>query len=202
MRSGPRAEVGLAVLLCLLGAFVLLVAAGRSWAVVELPGTGLLPARAIGVPGSALVPGLQALGLVGLAGVVAVAATRGWGRIVVGAVLLVVGGGVLALTAGLLSDLTTAALDTAVVRDAGGTSQGVSQGTVAGTGWPILAALGGLLLAAAGLLVAARGRRWAALSRRYDAPATRTQTPPPASGPVAERELWEALDRGEDPTAR
>jgi len=198
VRSGPRAEVGLAVLLCLVGAFVLLVAAGRSWAVVELPGTGLLPGRAIGVPGSALVPGLQALGLVGLAGVVAVAATRGWGRIAVGAVLLVVGGGVVALTAGVLADLTTAALDTAVVRDAGGTSQG----TVAGTGWPLLAALGGLLLAGAGLLVAVRGRRWAALSRRYDAPATRTQAPPPTSGPVAERELWEALDRGEDPTAR
>lgn len=196
MSRSPRAEVGLAVLLCLLGAFVLLVAAGRSWAVVDLPGTGLLPARAVGVPGSELVPGLQALGLVGLAGVVAVAATRGWGRVVVGAVLLVVGGGVLALVVGVLSDLTAAVQDTAIVRDAGGTSQG----SVDGTGWPSLAGLGGLLLAGAGLLVAVRGRRWAALSRRYDAPAARTVAPPPTTGPVAERELWEALDRGEDPT--
>lgn len=198
MRGGPRAEIGLAVLLCLLGAFVLLVAAGRSWAVVDLPGTGLLPARAVGVPGSELVPGLQALGLVGLAGVVAVAATRGAGRIVVGVVLAVVGAGVLALTAGVLSDLTSAALDTAAVRDAGGTSQG----SVDGTGWPAFAAVGGLLLAGAGLLVAVRGRRWAVLSRRYDAPAARSEAPAPTSGPVAERELWEALDRGEDPTER
>ena len=160
MKRGSRSEISLAVLHCLLGAFLLLVAAGRSWAVADLPGTGLLPARAIGVPGSALVPGLQALGLVGLAAVVAVAATRGWGRVLVGAVLLGVGVGAVALVAGVLGDLAGAARETTVVREADG---GALVG-VAGTVWPYLGLLGGVLLAAAGLLVAGRGRRWAALS--------------------------------------
>jgi hypothetical protein len=64
---------------------------------------------------------------------------------------------------------------------------------LAGTAWPWLALAGGVLLAAAGLLVTVRGRRWSSLGRRHE---------PPSARPVAERDLWEALDRGEDPTAR
>ena len=79
---------------------------------------------------------------------------------------------------------------------AGGALSDDSRGTV----WPYACAAGGLLLAAAGALVAARGRRWAALSQRYDAPAVREQAPPTPER--AERELWESLDRGEDPTGR
>jgi hypothetical protein len=48
------------------------------------------------------------------------------------------------------------------------------------------------LLVAAGLLIVVRGRSWASMSSRYDAPAQR-----PREG---EASLWEALDRGEDPT--
>jgi hypothetical protein len=49
-----------------------------------------------------------------------------------------------------------------------------------------------MLLTAAGLLVVVRGRSWAAMSTRYDAPAERSRH--------GEASLWEALDRGEDPT--
>ncbi|MCW2613469.1 MAG: hypothetical protein JWN08_463, partial [Frankiales bacterium] len=52
-------------------------------------------------------------------------------------------------------------------------------------------------------------RRWAALSARYDAPAARAagsgEAAPgdeQAAGARQERALWEALDRGEDPTQR
>lgn len=183
-RAGPV----LAVLLCLAGAFVVLVAAGRSWALVDLAGSGLLPARSVGVDGAQLAPGLPALGLVALAGVVAVPATRRWGRVAVGLVLLAAGVGILALVAGQLTDLAGAVQDSRTVRETGQAAAGIRR-----TLWPYACALGGLTVAAAGLLVAARGRSWSALGRRYDAP---TAAPPP----VGERDLWAALDRGEDPT--
>jgi len=134
---------------------------------------------------------LQALGLVGLAGVPALAATRRAGRIVVGILLALTGGLVVVRAVGVLLDPAGAA-DVASTDPAG----------LELTAWPAVAVAGGLLLVAAGLLVAVRGRRWAALGRRYEAPGAAGPPEPETTGPVAERELWEALDRGEDPTGR
>lgn len=191
----PRAkrELTLAVLLCLLGASIVLVATGRVWTEVQVDESALAPARTVGALGTEIVPGLRALGLVALAGVVALAATRRVGRTVVGVVLAVVGAVVI------VTSLTADGAQEAFRNAAQGGGQ-VSD-VVLGTGWPLVAVLGGLLVVTAGLLVAARGRRWAALSQRYEPPATRTPEPP-QDGPVAERALWEALDRGEDPTQR
>ena len=183
-------ELAGAVLLCLVGAFLVLVGAGRDWVVVDVAGNGLLPPRRLGVEGAELVAGVRALGLVGLAGVVALAATRRWGRVVVGVLLAVVGVGVLLSVVG--TDLAAEAARSASVGEAGGTA-----GDARTTLWSPVTAFGGLLLVAAGTLVAVRGRRWAGLGRRYDAPAAR---PAPAA-PVGDAQLWEALDRGEDPTA-
>jgi hypothetical protein len=94
--------------------------------------------------GALLLWGDQPWDVVALAGVVAIAATRGWSRALVGVVLVAVG----------LADLPR-----------------------------------GALLAATGVLVAVRGPRWPALGARYEAP-----------GPMSERDAWDALDRGEDPT--
>ena len=62
--------------------------------------------------------------------------------------------------------------------------------------WPWLSASCGLLVAVAGLLIGARGHAWAGLSARYDA--APADSSPPQPGDVA---LWNALDRGDDPTA-
>jgi uncharacterized membrane protein (TIGR02234 family) len=187
-----RREPLLAALLCLVGAFVVLVGAGRGWAEVEVAAGPLTPARTLLVPGSELVPGLQALGLVGLAGVVAIAATRRWGRVVVGALLVLTGVGVLAAVLG--TDVPREALRSDTV-----TGAGAAAGEAGRTAWPVVTALGGLVVAAAGLLTALRGRGWAGLGRRYDAPTARVA--PERTGAAAERDLWEALDRGDDPTA-
>jgi LPXTG-motif cell wall-anchored protein len=61
-------------------------------------------------------------------------------------------------------------------------------------GWPLVTAAGGLLVAGAGGLTLARGRAWPTMGARYERPAreagpTRTPT-----------EVWDALDRGDDPT--
>ena len=195
MRRGPL----LAVLLCLVGGFLVLVGTGRTWVLVAVAGSALLPDREVPVTGADLGPGLRALGLVGLAGVPALAASRGRGRLLVGLVLLLAGGAAVAVVTGLelgRLGIGERALVSQPVREAGGAEAGSFDLTV----WPVVTALGGLVLALAGLLVLVRGPQWAALGRRYEAPAAREAAPAP-SGPVAERELWEALDRGDDPTA-
>jgi uncharacterized membrane protein (TIGR02234 family) len=182
-----RRELSTAVLLCLVGAFVVLVAAGRAWTSVEVPAGPLADARTATRTGADLVPGVRALGLVGLAGVVALAATRRTGRTLVGGVLLLTGAGVVAAVLG--ADLATATVRT----------EGL-EGAVTMTAWPWLTATGGGLLAAAGLLTTLRGRSWSALGRRYEAPATAATATAAPQEPTG-RGLWEALDRGEDPTA-
>ena len=190
--SGRR-QLRAAVLLCLVGAAVVLLATGRAWTQVEVPAGPLADARTVAVTGADLAPGVRALALVGLAGVVALLATRTTGRLVVGLLLTVAGAGVVAAV--LAADLTAGSL-----REAGVPGAAVPVGA---TAWPVLAALGGGLVAAGGLLAVLRGRSWPAMGARYEAPAAPAPAPaaPVQAAPVPpERALWEALDRGEDPT--
>ena len=182
-----RRGLVVAVLLCLAGAALVLLATSRAWLSVQTDVPIGLPARGVELTGSELAPGTRALALLGLAGVAALAATRSGGRIVVGALVALAGLGVMVAVARVALDQTAAALRaepgsslTVVVREDGGV-------------WPYVALLGGLLLLAAGVLTVVRGRSWSALGAKYDAP-----TEPK---PRSEASLWDALDRGEDPTA-
>ena len=179
-----RSELRLAVLLDLVGAGLVLLAAGRGWVVVTEPARPPLPTRVLRLTGGELTA-LRPLAALGLAGVVALAATRSLGRVLVGVVLAAAGVGAVIGTVRLLGDPQAAAARDRTVT-----------GVVETTAWPSAALVGGMLLALAGLLVAVRGRRWAALSGRYEAPAAQAERPP-ARPEVA---AWEALDRGEDPT--
>ncbi len=186
-----RRGVTTAGLLCLVAAFLVLVAAGRSWVDVDVPAGPLADARTDPHTGTELVPGLTALGLVGLAGVVALAATRRTGRTLVGLVLLATGVGVVAAV--LSAHATTLAEEL----------PGQPTDSAAHlTAWSFVTALGGALLLAAGALTVLRGRSWPALGQRYEAPATTTTTTTARqpTEPLTEKGLWEALDRGEDPT--
>jgi len=61
--------------------------------------------------------------------------------------------------------------------------------------WPILTLVCGLLVAGAGALAVRFGAGWPVMSSRYERPARRqVNTDDSAS-------VWDALDRGEDPTA-
>jgi uncharacterized membrane protein (TIGR02234 family) len=166
---------------CLLSGALILLAAGRAWADVSYPD------RPRTVSGSALVGSLGTWGLVALAGVVAVAATKRWGRILVGGALAASGSTVVALTASAMRDVELRVLDDAILRRVTVVPTDVDL-----TLWPYVTLAAGVLLAATGVLVAARGPRWAGLSAKYDAPAERPKT---------DADLWAALDRGEDPTA-
>ncbi|GAC1444011.1 MAG: TIGR02234 family membrane protein [Mycobacteriales bacterium] len=180
-----RRGLVVAVALCLVGAGLVLLATSRPWLSYSVGAVAPLPSRRLVIAGARLAPGARVLGLVGLAGVAALPASQRFGRIAVGVVLTLTG-------AGLLLDLIRVLRDplgAAVRAEPPGTTL---PGSTNLGGWPFVALLGGLLILGAGVLVVLRGRRWEELSARFDAP---SEPPPPG-----EASLWDALDRGEDPT--
>lgn len=181
---GRREAVG-AVVLALLAAVLLFVASGAHWA----HGTGRRPAGTsfvtvhASVTGHAVAAVVEAVALLALVAAVAVPATRRRGRVVAG--LLVLAGGV----AGVVGSVASRGDARRHVRDA--LPSGAS---VVGDPWWVVAVVGSLLLAAVGAILVVRGPRWSALSSRYEPPAKRSAL----SGDAG---TWDALDRGEDPTA-
>jgi uncharacterized membrane protein (TIGR02234 family) len=184
-----------AILGCALGSAVVLFAAGATWAHVRVvPAAGAAGTIApVGVEfgGADLAPVTASLGLVGLAGIVAVAATRRAGRVLVGVAVLAAGVGV-AIAAGRVAIDPTPAIRASPTfaevahRDAGAAELELGLDR---TFAPVAACLGGAVLALAGALVAVRGRAWPALGRRYQ------------TRPAAPADAWDAVERGHDPTA-
>ncbi len=182
-----------AVAACLLGAALVLLTAGATWVRVRVAATTADGQEAAAAPlaasltGSDLAPALAGLGLVGLAGVVAIAATRRLGRVVVGALVVLAGVAIAVVAGRLAADPLPAVRAASQVRDLvpGATAD---LRDLRRTFAPWLATCAGVLLALGGLLVALRGHTWSALSARYRTPAAR---------PV---DAWEAIDRGDDPT--
>ena len=193
----PRKEAALALLGCVVGAALTLIAASRAWADGQaVQGTLRAPLH---VSGGSLAPAVPALGLAALAGALAVLATRGFARRIAGLLIQICGVGVVVASAihlnpdaGDLAGRAGSALGTATATATGG-----------GTGWPWLAIVGGLMIAGAGGATAWHGPQWPAMSSRYEAPRAAD-----APAPTRERttqddaplEQWRAMDRGEDPT--
>jgi hypothetical protein len=159
------------VVACAAGAGLALLAAGRTWAEVTVVRPAPLSPLHEARTGSALLPWLPALALVALAGAGALLATRGLVRAAVGVLLVLAGSG---LVIGV------------VMRLAAGDSPG----------WPLVAGMAGLVVAASGGLTVARGRDWPGMAARYE----RVHRPASPSGPRTGSQMWDALDRGEDPT--
>jgi uncharacterized membrane protein (TIGR02234 family) len=187
------------------GAGAVLLAAGREWATVRfsaaVPSGGHGPAGTA-LTGGDLVPFLGPAALAALAAVVAVLATRGRARRVVGGVLAILGAAIAA--APLPSVTGDRVVRLALERNP---FAGVLDGPVAQSevvwAWPALTVLGGVVLLAGGVVAALRGGRWTGMSSRYDRQGSTTggseaRGAPP--GPASDRELWDALDRGTDPT--
>lgn len=200
-----RRELALAVLLCLAGAAAVLVANGETWvevAVRRSASTSGEPAGFVLLGGSLsgreLIDVPTAFGLVGLAGVVAIAATRRWGRVLTGAVLLVAGAAVCGATLRFRGDALAYARSTEFVRTTLGSPVLLQDEHLSVTAWSAVAFAGGVLIAAAGLLVAARGAHWPVLGARYASPAEGPVSRDPADDDIA---LWDALDRGDDTPA-
>jgi Tryptophan-associated transmembrane protein (Trp_oprn_chp) len=171
-----RRDLALTVAECALGALLALVALSRTWRVVTAGGPVQLPGHRL--TGGAVLPWAPAVALVGLAGAGALLALRGRWRSALGAVLVLAG------------------LSLAI---------GGSYVAVAGRGsvlWALLCALGGLLIGHAGIRTLLRGAAWPALGTRYERavePVEYVERGGPSRSDVA---MWDALDRGEDPTRR
>ncbi|SFC84252.1 TIGR02234 family membrane protein [Streptomyces aidingensis] len=190
-----RRALGPALLGGAAGAGLVLIAAGQTWSEGTTAASGAgLPVTATGNAVSGLP---SALALVGLGALVAVFAARRTGRRVVSAVLLLSGAGA-AVTA------AAGARDTGALRDSAAEATGLTGAAVTAvshTAWPWISALGGLLLLGAGLLALGYGRSWPAMSGRHERGGRRAPAAPRrASAAERPEEMWQALDRGEDPT--
>ena len=195
-RSGRRT---LAVMLAatVLGATLLLVAAGQTWQSGDVTAQGAT--RTISVTGHDVSGVPSALALVGLAAAVGVFAVRGRARTVMGLLVALAGAVSAGVGISVLAGGFGGALDEKAARTIGLAE--AAAGHVDGTAWPLVTLLGGLLLLAAGFLTVRQGARWPGMSARYDAPvraAAQGAKAQPADTPA---DLWKALDRGEDPTA-
>jgi uncharacterized membrane protein (TIGR02234 family) len=192
-RAGARRELALALGLALLGSLLVLVAAGRAWEREHIRPEPPLPPSTVEVSGRDVTEAPTALALVGLAGILGVAATRRRGRLVVGGLLVVagVGVGVTAHRADSDSALFDAQLG-AMGQSAYLPLSGLQVVSRDSTAWPWVNDTGGALLAAGGLIVLVRSGGWPSMGARYGAPTT-----PRAP---EDDDTWTRLDRGEDPT--
>ena len=196
MKAVGRATFAAALLGLIIGGALALFASGRGWQTVTAHRVRPLADDVLDVSGRTLHPAVTALAVVALAGVVGILATRGIARRIIGAVLVVAGAIVCwdSLTA--LQAISSEHART-VLRDAH-TGVGLDAGQAVTVAvhpvWPVLAALGGVLIVLGGALTIAYGAAWTGLSGRYE-------HPHPAAGPQqSDVRLWSALDRGIDPT--
>jgi uncharacterized membrane protein (TIGR02234 family) len=185
-----------ALLLDVLGAGAALLITTRTWQTIHVTRPRPLADLDVSIDGRGLDGALLGAVLVALAGVVAVLATKGVARQVVGG--LIAAAGVLLgwrAVANLAAVGRTRALELVTSRkgSVGITSASATRVTTHPS-WPVLTVVAAVLVIGAGVLVAAFGRRWSSMSTRYEAPTSK-----PAAGDEA---MWTALDRGDDPTSR
>ncbi len=185
--STGRRQLTVMVAACALGSGLALLAAGRQWAVTVQVRPAPLVAAHLSRTGAAIAPWLSALALVGLAGAGALLATRGGSRIAVGILIVLAGIGV-------------------------AVAGGYALFAVAGVrpGWPLLCLPAGVLIGAAGVVTVRRGGTWPSMGGRYDRGdrlRSAGSVPPAAAGSPqrgrpypSDVAMWDALDRGEDPT--
>ncbi|MBX6387437.1 MAG: Trp biosynthesis-associated membrane protein [Frankia sp.] len=193
-----RSGLAVAVAACVVGAALALFANAATWTRAEAYDGATASATADGVltgvvrvelTGGDVSAGVTALALLGLAAAVAVLATRGTARRLVGLLAAAAGAGLLVLALRVVVDPAAATLGADDVAALSPSGDARLAGGASLTGAPVAAALGGLVLAAAGALTVALGRRWPGMAGRYQTRAAR---------PV---DTWDALERGDDPTA-
>ena len=229
-RPGQPKSAGRTLVLAILagaaGAGLAFLATRQGWAQVRTTPPRPLPPSLVGVTGAALVPYADALIVAGLASLAAVVATRRAWRRLSGAILAALGAG-LAASAFTVSAAGAVAAAAASVGPASNPGAGsVTQGSAGSStvpdvvgaaahvaftaaGWQALEVAGALLMIAAGVFAAWRPAALAVMSARYEAPqsvpAARTAGPagrPEPPGQAADSaSMWEALSRGDDPTA-
>ncbi len=200
MRS--RAEFAIALLIEIIGAAGVLLVSTRTWQTITTLRPRPFADDVLHVSGRAIDTACTALALVGLAGVVAVLATKGAVRRGVGVLVALAGAAIVWRSIGALPAVSASRAD-ALVRDKHELVAGaevVGRHITTAPAWAVSSAIGGVLVLLAGLLIAWRGGRWSAMSAKYEAPAAETEQDEHARA-KADVRMWTAMERGEDPTA-
>jgi uncharacterized membrane protein (TIGR02234 family) len=220
-----KREYAFALLLGAVGAGLILLAVRQQWAQALFTQPKPLPVQVVNVSGNDLVPLAGALAIAALAGLVAVIATRGVLRRVVGVLLALFGAGagaavmtsvtaatVVSVAASQVASPESAAVSGAVGSTTSGSTSGGSfvvagstgQAAMTGAPWHVAVIIGALLVFAAGLATVLRGTDWPVMSSRYDAPGsqeTRGAGARPGRAPALDSAtMWETLNGGDDPT--
>ena len=178
-------EYALVLALIAIGAALSWWATSASWAVGEQELLGDASgqyAEAVAqrsLTAAALAPAAAAMPIVVLAGLAGVIGSRRWLRRVIGGVICIAGG-----------VLIWSGTSTAITLDVGDPVPAPDVGVIVSVaiGYPVLAAVAGVVVTASGLLVVTRGARWPSLGANYERATDRP------------RDAWEALDAGIDPT--
>lgn len=194
-RTRQRVEFAAAVAMLAIGAAAVLLLATRAWQTIE--------PRSIAVTGRTIDAAPTALAVVALAGAVAVIATRGRVRQVIGALVAAAGLAAIWRSAAALPAVAASRAEQIVrakqqVNVIGGAAPDVTTHPV----WGALSVVAAVLVLAAGVLIALRGGRWQGMSGRYRAPGDIGRPGGDRSDPDSKRDasLWTALERGDDPT--
>jgi uncharacterized membrane protein (TIGR02234 family) len=228
-RLRPRSDrqaLTLTLLLGAVGAGIAILATRQGWALVQTDPPRPLPASRVTITGSSMVPYADALALAGLASLAAVLATTRTLRRVSGGLLAGLGA---AMAASVFTVSRAAAVAAAAASvgpasnpGAGSVTQG-SSGTsapvpdlvgatphvsVLAAGWQALVVAGAVAMIGAGLIAMCKPGALAVMGGKYEAPAgpdvTRRRAgraPAGAAEPADSASIWEALSRGDDPTA-
>jgi uncharacterized membrane protein (TIGR02234 family) len=191
-----RAWFALALLADLLGATGVLISVGRGWQRVVVTRQAPLADAVVHLSGRYLSGATAALSFIALAGVVAIAATRGIGRRLVGVALLASGAAITWLAVTGLTAVSAARARASVPSGVGVDASSRTHVTVL-PAWPTVTIVSGLLIALAGLCTILFAGSWSAMSNRYEAPTAAAKR----ELPTTDLALWSALDRGDDPTA-
>ena len=190
--TSARRSYVISVVAGVIGGGMVAVAAAKPWATTTVGARGL-PTLPVSVDGADVVPVVAALGLVLLAGAVALAATKNQGRRLAGLVLVsaAVMVGWLTLTAG------PAITDALHEQSVGAVGQATSLHPD-GTLWRWLTLAGAGLSLVAGVAALAKGPEWPTMGSRYDRPTS--ARPVNDAEASTETDVWRVLDKGEDPT--
>ena len=192
-QSAARRELVVAVVACAIAGAAVLFAAGRRWVHYVVVGGGQVTG---GPTGHDVAAGTSALGLVLLAAVVALPATRRWLRRVVAFVVLAAGAGTIALSAYVLADPASAASGSRHVGVFSFSSDPALR--LRATGWPWVDVCAGALAVIAGGFALVRSGGWPAMGRRYESGARPAQ--PSSRSASDSSSMWDRLDEGDDPT--
>jgi Tryptophan-associated transmembrane protein (Trp_oprn_chp) len=191
----------LCVLGILAGAGLALLAAGRAWVtqdVEEVPGVHTLTAT-----GDQAASAVPALALSAAAGALVLLIAGPLAARLAGVVVTLAGGGLAAAAVAVLADPRSAAA--AAVPGVTGRAGPLADPAAAST-WVWITVIAGLLVATGGGLAAARSSAWSAPGRRFEQASTggragRRRGTDDGVGAENAVRAWDALSRGDDPTA-